>query len=175
VAQRLTALRSVWEIHPSLTARQVWQDPTGLVSPAHRDLGHQGYVLGRLYSAVEIPYRRWLIDSSSDGPDTDLWDQKWWAKAEAHSLEARELRQAGLSTPGSWDGPHEWAQRLAARRGGQATQPGEAPSYFASVPGPALGLRSAAALFAQGLLGQPADKETIVAAQTRALGADDDE
>lgn len=174
VAQRLTALRSIWEIHPSLTARQVWRAPAGIVSPTQRDLGHQGHVVGRLFRSVEVPYRLWLTDPSSDPPGAALWQEPWWAIAEGHSVEARELRQAGLSTPGSWDGLHEWAERLAARRGGQATQPGEAPTSFANVPAPALGLRSAAALFAQGLLGKPADKVTITTAQSRAIGADDE-
>lgn len=174
-ALRLNALRAVFEDHPSLTARQVFRAPVETVAPHQRDLAHQAHVIGRMFASIELPYRRWLRDLDAPQPDEDMWHKPWWAIAEAHSTEARELRSAGLSTPGSWSGPQAWAERLSGRRGGQATRPGEAPAGFENAVAPALGLRSAAALFSQGFLGTPLKERTDMKnSQDRALKADDD-
>jgi hypothetical protein len=151
---RLAGLRAVWAKEPTLTAKSLKRHRR-LLTAAQQDLAVQAAVVVDLFELVERPYRRWLCDTGAAGPDDGIWDNAAWAVAEAQSIEARELRAHGRATPGSWEGTSAWAARLAARRGSEATTPGEAPKGYDQAVAPAMALKSAAALFAQGLLGEP--------------------
>lgn len=154
----LQALRKVWDRYGTLEPGKLIE-AAALLDSRQRLLAPQAESVLDLFRLVEKPYRRYVTRGTGAAPSARAWNSKSWGVAVTYSDEARELRNAGLSTSGSWDGVQSWAQRLAGSRGGSAPEPGRAPVGYDRTPAPAMSLLAAASLFGQGLLGRALDLE----------------
>lgn len=156
----LSALRSVWDLPGADLSPERLLRHRAKLTDRQRAVVDQAAAVVQLVSQIELPYRDYLRDPSRKPLAANVAKDPAWALVPARETEVHELHAALAASPRDWAGLDEWAAVLAGRRGGSSVQPGLAPAGYDNAERPALSLMAAAALFSQGLLGEPQDAST---------------
>jgi hypothetical protein len=171
----LEGLRRVWDEGQSLAPSDLRRHEN-LLDDSQTGLPQQAEAVDQLFRLIEKPFRAHLRSGDGPGPEKAVWEDPCWSIAARESADMAQLRNAGSRTPGSWTGVESWAAELARRRGKTSTAAGQAPAGYDKATSPAMSLRAAAALFTQGLLGEPQTAPADVSASLkRALASAESE